>query len=121
MCDINDMKENMEEKDELNLITLAQQYSDEDKARELLESMLWPDGPVCPHCKNHKEKAIYRLKSKENSKNKVRNGLCKCGACRKTFTVTVGTIFEDSHIKINKWLMAFLSFVHPRNQSAHCS
>jgi hypothetical protein len=39
-------------KEELNLITLAQQYSDEDKARELLESMLWPDGPVCPHCKN---------------------------------------------------------------------
>jgi hypothetical protein len=94
------------EADELNLITLAQQYSDEDKARELLESMLWPDGPVCPHCKNHKEKAIYRLKSKEGSKNKVRKGLCKCGACRKTFTVTMGTIFEDSHIPICKWLMA---------------
>lgn len=93
-------------KDELNLITLAQEYSDEEKARELLESMLWPDGPVCPHCKNHKEKAIYRLKSKEGSKNKVRKGLCKCGACRKTFTVTVGTVFEDSHIPISKWMMA---------------
>jgi len=42
------MKENMESKDELNLMTLAQEYSDEDKARELLESLLWPDGPVCP-------------------------------------------------------------------------
>lgn len=49
------MKEN-EQKDDLNLATLAQQYSDEGKARELLESMLWPNGPVCPHCKNHKEK-----------------------------------------------------------------
>ena len=96
-----------EQKDELNLITLAQEYSDEDKARGLLESLLWPDGPVCPHCKNHKEKAIYRLQSKDGSKTKVRKGLYKCGACRKPFTVTVGTIFEASHIPIGKWLMAF--------------
>ena len=40
-----------EEKDELNLITLAQQYSDDDKARELLESLLWLHGAYCPHCK----------------------------------------------------------------------
>ena len=105
MCHINYMqtKADMEE---MNLVMLAQEYADEDKARELLESLLWPNGPVCPHCKNHKEKAIYRLKSKEGSKSKVRKGLCKCGACRKTFTVTVGTIFEDSHIPISKWLMA---------------
>jgi transposase-like protein len=96
-----------EEKDDLNLITLAQEYSDEDKARGLLESLLWPDGAVCPHCKNHKEKPIYKLQSKEDSKAKVRKGLYKCGACRKPFTVTVGTIFEDSHLPISKWLMAF--------------
>lgn len=100
------MKTN-EEKDELNLITLAQEYADEDKARGLLESLLWPDGAVCPHCKNHKEKPIYKLQSKEGSKTKVRKGLYKCGACRKPFTVTVGTIFEDSHLPISKWLMAF--------------
>lgn len=99
------MKTN-EEKDELNLITLAREYADEDKARGLLESLLWPDGPVCPHCKNHKEKSIYQMQSKEGSKNKIRKGLHKCGACRKTFTVTVGTIFEDSHLPISKWLMA---------------
>ena len=96
-----------EEKEELNLITLAQGYADEDKARGLLESLLWPNGPVCPHCKNHKEKPIYKLQSKEGSKTKVRKGLYKCGACRKPFTVTVGTIFEDSHLPISKWLMAF--------------
>jgi transposase-like protein len=101
------MKTTAEDKDELNLITLAQQYSDEDKARELLESLLWPDGPVCPHCQNHKEKGIYKLQSKEGSKTKVRRGLYKCGACRKPFTVTVGTIFEASHIPVSKWLMAF--------------
>jgi transposase-like protein len=103
MMHIYHMKEN-EQKDELNLVTLAQQYSDEGKARELLESMLWPDGPVCPHCKNHKEKAIYKLQPKEGSK--TRKGVYKCGACRKQFTVTVGTVFESSHIKISKWLMA---------------
>jgi hypothetical protein len=59
-------------KDELNLIKLAQKYSDEDKARELMESLLWPNGPVCPHCKNHTEKPIYRLQSKATSKTKVR-------------------------------------------------
>jgi len=99
------MKENMESKDELNLMTLAQEYADEDKARDLLESLLWPDGPVCPHCKNHKGKAIYKLNPKAGSK--TRKGVHKCGACRKQFTVTVGTILEDSHIKISKWLMAF--------------
>ena len=100
------MKENVEEKDELNLITLAQQYSDEDKARGLLETMLWPNGPVCPHCRNHTEKAIYRLEPKEGTKT-MQKGLYKCGACRKKFTVRVGTIFEDSHLPISKWLMAF--------------
>jgi transposase-like protein len=95
-----------EEKDELNLITLAQEYSDEDKARGLLESILWPDGAVCPHCQNHKEKPIYQLRPKAESKTPARKGVHKCGACRKQFTVTVGTIFEDSHLPISKWLMA---------------
>src|ERR1700722_19066705 len=104
MCNIYHMKNEALNADELNLVTLAQQYSDEDKSRELLESILWPDGPVCPHCKNHKEKAIYRLQPKAGSK--TRKGVCKCGACRKQFTVTVGTVFEHSHIKISKWLMA---------------
>src|SRR5208282_1285875 len=105
MMHIYRMKTN-EERDELNLITLAQEYADEDKARGLLESLLWPDGAVCPHCKNHTEKPIYKLQSKEGSKTKVQKGLYKCGACRKKFTVTVGTIFEDSHLPISKWLMA---------------
>ena len=69
MSHIFHMKEN-EQQDELTLITLAQQYSDEDKARDLLESILWPDGPVCPHCKNHKEKAIYRCNPKRAVKPK---------------------------------------------------
>lgn len=84
---------------------LQKQYQDEDAAREQLEKLIWPNGPVCPHCSFDK---AYRLESKPESKNKVRPGLYKCARpeCRKTFTVTVGTIFEDSHIPLHKWLAA---------------
>src|SRR5216684_5205470 len=106
MCHIKARMKTELDKDELNLVTLAQQYSEEGKARELLESLVWPNGPVCPHCKNHKEKAIYKLMPKAGSTRPARPGVHKCGACRKQFTVTVGTIFEDSHIPVSKWLMA---------------
>jgi hypothetical protein len=106
---------------DLNLIKLAQEYSDNDKARELLESLRWPDGPVCAHCANDgKSKAIYSIQPKPDSKRPARKGLYKCGACRKQFTVTVGTIFEDSHIPIGKWLMAiFLLCSSKKGMSAH--
>jgi transposase-like protein len=94
---------------ELNLVTLAQHFSDEDKAREFLEKLRWPDGPVCPHCSVIDN--AYRLEpkpSKKGGKNKhVRAGVWKCGGCRKQFTVTVGTIFSDSHIPLSKWLLAY--------------
>jgi hypothetical protein len=92
--------------EDLNLITLAQEYSNEDKARALFESWRWPDGPICPHCKNHTEKPIYKLEPKEDSKEAVRNGVYKCGACREQFTATVGTVLEASHIPLPKWVMA---------------
>jgi transposase-like protein len=98
-------KHKQSQDDELNLISLAQDYSDENKARELFESWRWPNGPVCPHCK-HDE--VYKLTSKPTTKakNKMRPGLYCCAACRKTFSATVGTVFEDSHIPIGKWLLA---------------
>src|ERR1700690_971696 len=97
-----------DEKDYLTLISLAQEYADEDKARGLLESMRWPKGPVCPHCQNtgNAAKGVVALTPKATSKSPARKGLYFCGACRKQFTVTVGTIFEGSHIPISKWLMA---------------
>jgi len=104
--------------EELSLITLAQEYSDETKARKLFESMRWPGGkPICPHCK-HDE--IYTIKSKPGTKNKARPGLYCCSACRKTFTATVGTVMEDSHLPISKWLMAmFLISSSKKGMSAH--
>ncbi len=88
----------------LNLSKLAKYFSDEDAARGLLEEMRWgKDGAVCPHCGGTDP---YKLTPKATSKRPGRKGLYKCRACRKQFTVTVGTIFEDSHIPISKWLLA---------------
>jgi len=106
--------------DEINLVTLARKYSDNNTARELLESLRWPNGPTCPHCKNTTAKPIYKLSANPESNRPVRAGVYKCGACRKQFTVTVGTIFEDSHIPIGKWLMAiFILCSSKKGMSAH--
>ena len=75
-------------------------YSDANKAREHLEALHWPNGAVCPHC--DEAERVTRLTAAT-----ARAGLHKCNACRKQFTVTVGTIFEDSKIPLNKWLLGF--------------
>jgi transposase-like protein len=107
---------------ELNLATLAKYFSDEDKAREFLEAIRWPDGPVCPHCGVIGN--AYRLEPKplkKGGKGKhVRKGVWKCGGCREQFTVTVGTIFADSHIPLSKWLLAYhLLCASKKGMSAH--
>lgn len=92
---------------------LAQQYQDEDAARAHLEKLLWPDGPVCPHCGLIDE--AYKLEGET-----TRKGLYKCAGCRQPFTVTVGTIFEDSHIPLHKWLLAVhLMCSSKKGMSAH--
>ncbi|MGD0581183.1 MAG: IS1595 family transposase [Bryobacteraceae bacterium] len=87
-----------------NAAIIQPHFTDPDKAREYLEAQRWPDGPVCPHCGVIGE--AFKLEPKPNSKTPVRKGVWKCSGCRKQFTVTVGTIFEDSHIPLNKWLFA---------------
>src|ERR1700733_9469532 len=72
----------------------------EAEARAHIERMFWPDGmPACRHCGSSN---AYRMEGKS-----CRPGLCRCRACNKQFTVTVGTIFEDSHIPLAKWVKAF--------------
>ena len=102
----------------MNLNDIAKNFSDEDKARKFLEAQRWAKGTVCPHCGAEGES--YRLQPKENGKTHVRAGVWKCGGCRKQFTVRVGTIFEDSHIPLNKWLMAIhLLCASKKGMSAH--
>jgi transposase-like protein len=85
----------------------APQFKSEEAARQHLEAIRWPTGPVCPHCGvvgGH-----YALTGTGGAKGtKARPGLYKCHEyrCRKQFSVTVGTVFERSKIPLSKWLMA---------------
>lgn len=83
---------------------LMERFSTPDKARKHLESIRWSDGVVCPHCGNVDDSC--ELKPMTGTKTHARKGVYKCRGCRKQFTVTVGTIFEGSHIPLNKWLIA---------------
>ena len=91
-------------------ILSAAHFHDEAAAFVELETILWPNGPVCPHC--GADKRVYSLQgvrskpSKKTPEGVLRHGLKKCGACRKQFTVRVGTIFEDSHAPLHKWFQA---------------
>lgn len=116
---------------DITLFTIFQKYSDEDKAREFLESLLWPNGTICPHCGLVGEaykltltektlEEIQRLKNAGKRVQKTRQGLWKCSGCRKQFTVMVNTIFSDSHIPLSKWVLAIHLFcASKKGISAH--
>ncbi len=91
----------------------APYFHDDEKAREYLESVRWPSGPVCPHCGS--VDGAYRLEGKSH-----RKGLLKCADCREQFSVTVGTVFERSKIPLSKWLpAAYLLCSSKKGISAH--
>jgi transposase-like protein len=75
-------------------------FHDDDKAREHLETLLWPHGATCPFCGVMGDR-ITRMAGKT-----TRPGLHKCKDCRKPFTVTMGTVMERSHIPLSKWVLA---------------
>jgi transposase-like protein len=74
-------------------------FADELSAHEYLERILWPDGVRCPHCSG--QGRIGKLNGAS-----TRIGAHKCYSCRKTFSVTHGTIFKSSHVPLHKWLQA---------------
>lgn len=74
-------------------------FHDEDAARAHLEATRWPKGPECPHCGGVDR--VSRLEGKAH-----RPGLLFCGDCRTQFSVTVGTVFEDSKLPLHKWVYA---------------
>jgi transposase-like protein len=82
-----------------NSILSAKVLQNEAAAIAWVESRVWPNGPVCPHCGG-----VERI-GKMGGKS-TRIGLWKCYQCRRQFTVKVGTIFEDSHVPMNLWLQA---------------
>ena len=85
-------------------------FQDATKAREWLEKLLWIGGRSCGYCGT----------LEASSPLKGREGYYQCKACRKQFTVMVGTVFERSHIPLNKWLMAgFIMCASKKGMSAH--
>jgi transposase-like protein len=89
-------------------------YHDDDAARQHLELVLWPRGPVCPRCGVMGDR-ITKLQGKS-----TRPGVYKCKDCRKPFSVTIGTVMERSHIPLCKWLLAAqLMASSKKSMSAH--
>jgi transposase-like protein len=84
----------------MSSILSAAHFHNEEAAFAYVESKLWPEGPVCPHCGCANEH-VGALKGKT-----TRLGLRKCYGCRKHFTVRQGTIFESSHLPLHLWLQA---------------
>jgi len=85
MCDIN-----------------APFFNDEEAARNYLEAQRWEKGRFCPHCGGTER--TYPVKPR-TKKSTVRKGLYYCNDCNQQFSVTVGTLFERSHVPLDKWLM----------------
>jgi len=79
----------------MNLADLLEKYNGEDKCRAYLEELRWPHGPVCVKCDS---KNVMRVGGREE--------VLRCKDCQAQFTVTVGTIFHDSHLPLPKWFMA---------------
>ena len=87
------------------LVEAVRYFADEDVCEATIAELIWPDGvPVCPHCEHA---GAYRL----NGKSKI----WKCAACRKKFSMKVGTIFEGSHIKLSDWLAGFWLICNAKN------
>ena len=89
-------------------------FHDEKAAYAFLELVVWPSGPVCPHCGG------FERISKMNGKS-TRIGAYKCYQCRKPFTVKVGTVFKFSHVPLQKWLQATYLCARARRASARTS
>lgn len=88
-------------------------FHDEEAAFAKLESIVWVNGPICPHCGAVDRISVIKGKS-------ARIGLKFCGHCRKQFTVKVGTVFESSHVPLHKWLQAaYLMCSSKKGVSAH--
>lgn len=100
-------------------------FHDEKAAFAHLESVLWPQGAVCPHCgsmsgKHYDLSKVRSKPSKKNPEGVARTGLRKCSDCRKQFTVKVGTVFEHARLPLHKMLQAvYLMTSSKKGISAH--
>jgi transposase-like protein len=92
----------------MNLVELIQQFSDESKCRAYIEKLRWPKGVTCPHCQADK---IYRLENRP---------LLLCASCEHQFSVTVDTIFHDTHLPLEKWFLATFLLCESKKGMSAC-
>jgi transposase-like protein len=94
--------------DDMNLVKLVEQFSDEKKCRAYLEALRWPDGPKCPRCQSV---VVYRVKERDQF---------DCDSCRYQFSVTAGTIFNDTHLPLWKWFIAVYLMMEAKKSLSAC-
>lgn len=101
-------KQAKEVKQEINLVGMIERFHSEDKCREYMESLRWPDGPVCPRCKNKSISAIHDRHKYD------------CNSCRYQFSVMAGTVLHDSKLPLWKWFItAYMMIESKKSVSAN--
>lgn len=99
---------------DVNLVNLIERFGSEDKCREYLEQLRWPNGVACPRCG---DKSVSRVTAKKGGRGKKadesRNQF-DCNSCRYQFSVTAGTVFHDSHLPLWKWFLATYMMVESK-------
>jgi transposase-like protein len=102
----------------LSIPKLIERVPDENAAYEFMETLRWPDGPVCPHCGATK---AYFLKPRADSGRKTRTGsvsarrVWKCASCRRQFSVITGTIFHGTKVSLRTWILVVFEMVSSKN------
>jgi transposase-like protein len=87
---------------DMDMIRLMENYNNEDACREHLEHLRWQDGVVCPRCRSRVIRNSY-----------TRNQF-DCGSCGYKFSVTTGTIFQDTHLPLQKWFVAIYLMIESK-------
>lgn len=94
--------------DDMNLMALVEQFSDERKCQAYLEGLRWPDGAKCPRCQSEK---VYSVIDRDQF---------DCNSCRYQFSVTAGTIFNDTHLPLWKWFIAVYLMMESKKGISAC-
>jgi transposase-like protein len=92
----------------MNLAELMKDFADESKCRAYLEALRWPKGVTCPHCKGEK---VYRI---------VKRDQFVCASCEYQFSVTVDTIFHDTHLPLATWFLATVLICEAKKGMSAC-
>lgn len=92
----------------VNLVGMMDKFGDESKCRAYLESLRWPKGVTCPRCKAEK---VYRI---------VKRDQFLCSACEYQFSVTVDTIFHDTHLPLVTWFLATVLICEAKKGMSAC-